>query len=75
MADPSPLFVLLTVMRQRWDAGDQEGAVALARFAAPYLHGRAAVARPMGELAGVSDDELDGWTGDHGGEAAADASP
>jgi len=75
MADPSPLYVLLTVMRQRWAANDQEAAVALARVAAPYMHGRAVTMRPAGELAGISDDELDSWAGDFGGEAAAGEGP
>jgi|GEM_PF-2921401 hypothetical protein len=33
-----PLDVLLAVMRMRWQEGDFEGAVAIARLAAPYLH-------------------------------------
>ncbi len=74
MAELSPLFILLTVMRQRWEADDRDGAAALARVAAPYLHGRAAVTRPMGELAGVPDEELDEWSGG-GGAAAEGADP
>ena len=62
MAEVSPLTVLLTVMRQRWEVDDHDGAVALARLAAPYLHGRAGMSRPSGELAGVPDDELDEWS-------------
>ena len=71
MAELSPLFVLLTVMRQRWDTGDFGGAVALAKLAAPYMHGRAATARPPGDLAEVLDEELDAWPGDGGTPLAA----
>ena len=78
-----PLYVLLEVMRRRWKIGDLEGAVALAKVAAPYLHGKAPSARPEGDLAGVTDEELErvGWEavdgggrdgeGGGGGEAAA----
>ena len=59
MTELSPLHVLLSVMKRRWDTGDVEGAVALAKVAAPYLHGRAPSARPGGDIAGVPDDELD----------------
>ena len=59
MAEVLPLYVLLAVMRQRWDAGDLDGAVTLAKVAAPYLHGKAPLARPGGDLAGVSDEELE----------------
>jgi len=34
----SPLDVLLAVMRMRWQEGDFEGAVTVAKLAAPYLH-------------------------------------
>ena len=72
MTGVSPLDVLLSVMRERWKADDKEGAVALARLAAPYMHGRAAVARPAGELSEVPDDELDGWSSDGGAAAAGE---
>lgn len=72
MAELSPLYVLLTMMRRRWEADDHEGAVALARLAAPYMHGRATPMRVAGELAGVPDEELDSWTAGFGGETAAD---
>ncbi|MBV9785978.1 MAG: hypothetical protein JO264_19420 [Acidisphaera sp.] len=36
----SPLAVLLTLMREKWEAGDRNGAASLARIAAPYLHAR-----------------------------------
>jgi len=40
--DPTPLAVLLTTMREKWAAGDRDGAAILARAAAPYLHPRLA---------------------------------
>jgi hypothetical protein len=36
----SPLSVLLQAMRNKWDQGDADGAVAIARTAAPYVHAR-----------------------------------
>ena len=74
MAEVTPLCVLLQEMRRRWVRGDLEEAVALARWAAPYVHGRAVIVRSTGELAGVPDDELDAWTGG-GGAAAAGENP
>ena len=83
MTEVLPLYVLLEVMRQRWKEENWEGAVALAKVAAPYLHGKAPLARPGDDLAGVTDEELErvGWAcregsgGDgescRGGEAAA----
>ena len=55
----SPLELLLKAMRRKWDEEDVDGAVALAKAAAPYLHGRAPSGRAPGDLAGVPDDELD----------------
>ena len=52
MAEPTPLCVLLRVMRERLDRRDEEGAFAAARAAAPYVHGRAAVVRAPGEAGG-----------------------
>ena len=69
MAELSPLSVLLTVMRKRWDAKDFDGAVALAKVAAPYLHGKAPVARAFGDVAGVPDEELEEWGGAGGTES------
>lgn len=40
MTGVSPLAVLLAAMRARWQSGDLDGAAALARAAAPYLHPR-----------------------------------
>ena len=74
MAEHSPLYVLLTEMRRRWEAKEYDGAVALARLAAPYLHGRAPSVRPAGELAGVPDEELEAW-GVGGGEESAGEGP
>lgn len=59
MNDVTPLHVLLFVMRKKWAADDLDGAVTLAKLAAPYMHAKVPAARPMGELSGVSDDELD----------------
>jgi hypothetical protein len=71
MVEPSPLHVLLAVMRRKWRDGDEDGAVALAKAAAPYVHPRAPAARPAPDLAQVSDDELDELDGG-GGAGAAD---
>lgn len=71
MVEPSPLHVLLCVMRRKWRDGDEDGAVALAKAAAPYVHPRAPAARPIPDLSQVSDDELD-ELGAPGGAGAAD---
>ncbi len=72
-----PLDVLLAAMRRRLAEGDEAGAVALAKAAAPYVHPRAAarVARGGICLERVVDDDLD-TAGEHGsgdGEGAAGA--
>ncbi len=59
MVEASPLHVMLTVMRRKWRDGDEDGAVALAKVAAPYVHPKAAAVRPSNDLAQVSDDDLD----------------
>ncbi|HYZ64789.1 MAG TPA: hypothetical protein VE650_20235 [Acetobacteraceae bacterium] len=59
MKELTPLQILLLVMRQKWSDGDLDGAVALAKIAAPYLHPKVPASRPSADLAGVSDDELD----------------
>ena len=59
MAEDSPLQVLLNVMRIQMAEQQYDKAVAAAKIAAPYVHGRAPLARPGGNLAGVFDDELD----------------
>ena len=74
MGEPTPLHVLLLVMRRRWREGDLDGAVALAKLAAPYLQAKMPAARPAGDLAGVSDDELDRFERG-GGAGAAEEDP
>ena len=59
MVEASPLHVMLTVMRRKWRDGDEDGAVALAKAVAPYVHPKAAAARPSNDLTQVSDDDLD----------------
>ncbi len=63
----SPLDVMLTVMERKWQDGDWDGAVQLAKAAAPYVHPRAAM-RPASEPAGMSDAELDEHEGGEGTE-------
>ena len=46
-------------MRKRWGADDEDGAVALAKVVAPYMHPKVPAARPIDDLSGVSDEELD----------------
>lgn len=63
-AAPSPLVILLETMRAKYADGDIDGAVALARIAAPYLHPRIPAAMPVAdpsaeELAMLSDADLD----------------
>lgn len=74
MSALTPLDILLSMMRRRWAARQFDEAVALARIAAPYLHGKAPSARPEGDLAGVPDDKLEDW-GRGGGAAAEGADP
>ena len=38
----TPLQVMLSIMKQRLEAGDQDGALAAANMAAPYIHSRLA---------------------------------
>lgn len=59
MSGATPLHILLSVMRSKWAANDIDGAVALAKVAAPYMHPKVPAARPVGDLSGVSDAELD----------------
>ena len=57
-----PLDVLLAAMRRRLAEGDEAGAVALAKAAAPYVHPRAAArgaARGVVGLERVEDADLD----------------
>lgn len=59
VAMPSPLDILLVLMRRHWAAGEEAEAVALAKLAAPFVHPRAQASRGAGKLAEVSDDDLD----------------
>ena len=72
MTELTPLHVLLAVMRRRWEEKDLDGAVALAKAAAPYRHGKPPASRPGGDLAGVTDDELNERGCGDGAEAAAE---
>ena len=67
---PTPLEVLLGVMNRKWADGDEDGAVQLAKAAAPYVHPRASARGPV-DLAGVGDDELERMDGQPGGGAGA----
>jgi hypothetical protein len=71
-AKPTPLAVLLAAMHAKWDEGDLEGAAALARAAAPYVHPRRATERPLQpDIAAhrLTDAELDLFS-DPAGEGA-----
>ncbi len=57
--DISPLSIILCTMRQKYAEGDMDGAVALARIAAPYLHPRIPAATPPSDLAAMPDADLD----------------
>ena len=54
-----PLDVLLRTMRRKWNSGDHDGAVSLARIAAPYLHARQTSRGVAPGLQSMSDKELD----------------
>lgn len=68
---PSPLDILLTLMRRHWAAGEEAEAVALAKLAAPFVHPRAQATRQSADLAGASDDELDHAGAADGADAPA----
>jgi hypothetical protein len=55
----SPLTIILSTMRQKYADGDIDGAVALARIAAPYLHPRIPATIPPSDLAAMPDADLD----------------
>ena len=55
----SPLHIILTTMRDRYALGDFDGAIALARIAAPYLHPKLPASTPPAELAAMTDADLD----------------
>lgn len=57
--DLSPLTIILSTMRQKYADGDIDGAVALARIAAPYLHPRIPATIPPSDLAAMPDADLD----------------
>ena len=58
----SPLDVLLHAMQSKWQAGDHDGAVAIARAAAPYVHARrrdgASLLNAESDLHRIGDAEL-----------------
>jgi hypothetical protein len=55
----TPLAIILEAMRSKYAVNDIDGAVALARIAAPYLHPRVRTATPATELAAMPDADLD----------------
>ncbi len=55
----SPLDIVLTLMRRKIAEGEQTESAALAKVAAPFLHGRAHSSRISANLAEATDDELD----------------
>jgi hypothetical protein len=59
-AELSPLEVMRAIMRNRFRAGDYDGALAAARECAPYVHAKLAQTdmRISGTLATKSDSEL-----------------
>ena len=59
VSEITPLHILLSVMRKKWEADDWDGAVALAKVVAPYMHPKVPSAQPIFDLSGVSDEELD----------------
>ena len=56
--NPTPLDLILKHMRMRDVKGDVEGALALARIAAPYIHPRVVATTPHSDIAHVSDADL-----------------
>ena len=74
----SPLEILLTVMSERWaQKGEKEAekeAVALAKAAAPYVHGRPG-SKGVVDLAGVADGELERLAGGAGAAAEGEGEP
>ncbi len=70
MGEPTPLHVLLWVMRRKWKAEDYEGAVALAKIAAPYLHGKVPASPAVNDLGRALDEQLDRFDGEGGAGAA-----
>lgn len=68
----TPLEVMLATMRERWLANDHEGASAIAKDAAPYVHPRLTTATVNANVrrtaAEYSDAELAALAGEGGGE-------
>ena len=62
MQVPTPLDILLSTMRRKWSEGDCDGAAAIAKIIAPYVHPRkspiATPAPPLIELHRLTDEEL-----------------
>jgi hypothetical protein len=60
VAELTPLEVMRAIMRNRFRAGDYNGALAAARECAPYCHARLAQTemRITGELSAMSDADL-----------------
>ena len=62
-ADPSsqlsPLALILKEMHRRYEAGEFDAAMSLARIAAPYIHPRVPATKPAVDLAAMPDDDLD----------------
>ncbi len=57
--DISPLNLILEIMRERYAAQDYDGAIALAKIAAPYLHPRVSSATSPSDLATMPDADLE----------------
>ena len=57
--DATPLSLLLILMRKRYNGGDYDGAIDLAKIAAPYLHPRVPSSPPAADLATMPDADLD----------------
>ena len=72
MEQLTPLQVLLVLMQRKWDAGDEKGAAALARIAAPYVHSRTLPKRNNPDLSQLTDAELESYGEGRGMEAAAE---
>lgn len=45
----SPLEVMMSAMREAWDAGDKDKAVQVAEKAAPYIHAKLAAVQHSGD--------------------------
>ena len=70
MLKPSPLTIILVAMHRRWAEGDEAGAVALARVAAPYVHPRAPAVKNNMDVSLIHDAELDAFCHEGGTGAA-----